>query len=120
MMLSLGTLEIKEKNHAYVEMVSVITMRQKAFTDSIMNTLIVVKVVASVIDVGNARENASWLSELLRASERSGENSQLGLRADTTRPSFLERGKEEKAPPLWADGKCLLWRRGNASAFPPC
>lgn len=49
MVLSLGTLEIKEKNHAYVEMVSVITMRQKAFTDSIMNTFIVVKVVASVM-----------------------------------------------------------------------
>lgn len=77
MMLSLGTLEIKEKNHAYLEMVSVITMRQKAFTDSIMNTLIVGKVVASVIDVGNARENASWLSELLRASEQSGENSSV-------------------------------------------
>lgn len=101
-------------------MISGITERPKAFTYSIRDPLIVLKVVASVADVGNARENSSWCLELIRASEQSGEKSPLPFRADTTRASFLERGKEAKAPPLWADGKCRAqWRRGNARAFPP-
>lgn len=37
------------------------------------------------------------------------------------RAFFLrERGKQEKAPPLWADAKSgVQWRRGNTSEFPP-
>ena len=60
-------------------MTSCITTRQKAFTDSIRDPLIVLKVVASVTDVGTARENSSWCLELIRASEQSGVRSLSGL-----------------------------------------